>query len=472
MKTTVSDTDMQISHVNDLTDLKRFPNDELNDVFMSHIEFIYQYGLQDIQSCIIERPLDTLEDLRKRLFLKLQQSFPQYSNMTMMNRKKQHTFCSDIAHLGYSVVNDNPSKELDKICIPFAPDNEVGATSVSSLDDDNQEMNLSGLIALVTGLQKRVKTLEKELAQLKEKAGPASQVKGSVVTQQAKEDGKVATQQTSSNTETTAVNKPTSSVREVTTNPSHSDSSSDDLDDESEPEMTMVTSKKKKRRKRRSESTNALLQPNALKAAEVKAVEVKAAEVKPTDVAVVDHSQKKDIYIGGVHPSNTSNDIMQHLQMHKVKLTRDDIRPLNKGDIQHSFCVSLAPSAYNRVLVTGNDSLWPKGLKVRPFRPRKSQKQELRVAAPKPRQQRRPRNDFFRQQGSQQGTSYPARYPARHHHHDMYIDNAHNNVWNSDCNATYHNDSFYEYRYDYDSWPRLARHSDADWNSWSERWTH
>ena len=452
----------------DLTDIKAVADDELVDTFMRHINFIFQYGLNDIQQCLMGRHLDPLNTLRQRLYVEIESELTDYANRTLKKRVKDNTLCQDIVQLGYSLVNKSPTKDLIKVFTMAQPADEDDDDVSGDADESTEEAdmnNLVGIIMLVRKLQNELKDLRKELNVLKkskETPGPTSQTAqpkdqegGSVTNGRDDQDPKIE------DNVTTSVN-----IVSDNTNPSHSSSSCEDSDHE-----MVVVQPKMKKKKRNRDSDNMLLKARDLKAA-------------TPNTLKNDSPSKKDVYVGGVHPDNNAVDVSSHLEKCGVKLGNDDIQPLNQGNVQHSFRLSVPSTLFDKVLAHGNDALWPKGVKVRPFRPRQGDKgRNQRNRFPKSERGSRPNgtrrnHQEIRSAGEMWDND---RYsPKRYHHnrrHNGARDSYGHRSWTRPASTTplptrptwYHDSANeYEYDYGYDSWPCLPQ-SDTEWQGWSSR---
>ena len=83
-----------------------------------------------------------------------------------MNRKAKHLMVPDIFHLGYSLTNNSPSRDLDKV---FGKPGQ-NAGDIVETEDDEAEAGTSGTATSVkdiTGLITLVTKLKDEIGKLK-----------------------------------------------------------------------------------------------------------------------------------------------------------------------------------------------------------------------------------------------------------------------------------------------------------------
>ena len=143
-----------------LTDLSKIDNDNFTRAFMTSLQTVYQYGALDIQEELQKTDMDNLSILHKTLCerIGLCTIFPQYTDKKPITRKIKRTICSNIFHLGYSIVNRKPARKLDKIfsskdCDQGDVDNQVGP-----------ETEMATLFQVVSDLTRRMRVVEKRLA--------------------------------------------------------------------------------------------------------------------------------------------------------------------------------------------------------------------------------------------------------------------------------------------------------------------
>ena len=85
--------------------------------FVDNKDLVFQYSARDVQDQLEKQELDTLLPLHKTLSAMIQADFPEYSNKKPINCQSKSRAVSDIYVMGYSLVNDSPARELDKIFI-------------------------------------------------------------------------------------------------------------------------------------------------------------------------------------------------------------------------------------------------------------------------------------------------------------------------------------------------------------------
>ena len=441
--------------------------------FVNNINFIYQYNLKDVQDSLELRPFIELSNLRDVLFENFLTLFPAFPAKFLVNRKIAKTVSGDIVQLGYCIVNKHLTKDIDKFTSSVKPAGEKPSSSTLQLNGDIQD--LSKLIIMVTDLRKEVNDLKALVTSVQaenermkksfqssnasEGASPVASTSKDLQATVAKVSGdSVQSSETVNSTEAQPSGSDRS--REVpnallphhrgspsdpeTVSPAESDSSSDSLSDSQLPNMTLVQSRKKKfRKKKQSPSPKSVIKAAA-------ASEQKSSKSK-TDIS----GSTSDVYIGNVDPSILVPDIVSHLHSHNIKVKKEDVHILAKGDIYHSFRVQ-TPAIYSKKLLeSGAKSIWPKGLKIRPFTPKKSsgpvrnQKNHI-----KPASVHRPnRPNYTATHVSPKRMNYWQR-PARH------TDGSYSSDWPplpsrstrrsyEDYNDAWHRHDYCEYEYDF-----------------------
>ena len=313
-----------------------------------------------------------------------------------MNRKIAKTVSSDIVQLGYCIVNKQLTRDVEKFTSSVKPAGEKHTTDVIQLSDDIQ--GLSELIIVVIGLRKEVNDLrdlvavvQAENEELKMSINPSATAAGSPpVTSDSSNPISVTDKDSDDAVQPSKAEVPSTSAKSTSCDIlsikvpnallSQKRGSSSDLESSSEsdsssesqlPPMTLVESRKKKLKNKRH--------PRAPK----KVIKAASTSDKNLPAPKTDSAASvKEVYIGNVDPSILTSDIVSHLQSHDIQVKKNDVRTLAKGDDYHSFCVKIPIVNSKKVLETGTKSIWPKGLKVRPFTQKNATHVQKRAVKP------------------------------------------------------------------------------------------
>ena len=446
-----------------LADLSPISDDEFTDTFVRNQAIIFQNDQTDIVSKLDEREITTLKMLRNRLCEDTKAAFPDLSHRTPINRMVKHLVIQDIFHLGYSLVNALASKELDKV---FA---KTGATAAADTTlDDAQGVSateLASLIASVTELKAKVHKLEGDNADLLRRINtlPGCNCRCSG-------DGE-------NRQDTMLLFSDTSASEEASSESDESSSKEQDLETEAlrilqDLEKTDRKKERKERRQRRkSQSNNVVIEVNRggngaqdhrpLSAA----VGSDNASVHPLQAAT--GSPTNEVYLGSVDLRNSTSDVAHHLNSNGVQLSHTDIRELGKNHKSKSFCLRVKGEDYQRVINTKSGSVWPAGVKVRPFLPReqhKTQKNKQRQgsgARPRNRAPRQHQNHGRRETNQKDGRPFRPRRGTYQGERDQ---GTVDNWWYS----WDYRDSSDHSRYD-DEWPSLpSRECSWNWDNYEQ----
>ena len=148
-----------------LQDLANIERKKFQEVFLTNMDTIFSYSALDVQDIISEVDIETLSDLRKSLCQKAQDTFTALKDRRPVNRLVKHRFVSDIFHIGYSIVNGSPVKEIEKIFSRKEPgrgDNNPSDTLTDISDASVQE--LAELIKTVATVHIKLEKMECDLA--------------------------------------------------------------------------------------------------------------------------------------------------------------------------------------------------------------------------------------------------------------------------------------------------------------------
>ena len=365
--------------------LKDVNNDDLCERFCANLDAIYLYGIEDIEASIVEKPVDILLKLRSQLFLTAQEKIEDLKHKTLLNRKVSHTAANDVVHLGYSIVNGNPSKELDKFCVVKSARNDP-VDNMSSEEDPiesladaikafailNKTVNtlrstVSQLSTENDALKRRVSDLEKNCVSLSDDSGTDLEDEDS--------DSERLTENHISRPENvtltaTNVSAPpqngaqtqtvSQSVNPAPAQPSTSSSSPPRVNNASETQALSTNQTS-------SADTNTFSQQRHQRRREKR----KSRPTPPGLRAATQARKSKQVYIGLVAPDCSPKDVSNHLSSNGVKVADTDVQLLSRNGETKSFCVSIPEDRYDAVLAA-DSKLLPSGLKVRPFYPKKT----------------------------------------------------------------------------------------------------
>ena len=131
--------------------------------FCDSLDRIFQHSHQDIHDSLMNLELDTLTCIQKCLLERVGTQFPQYKNKRARNRQVKHTAVPDIIHLGMSVVNNQPTRELDKVLIDDGANQETQQDAVPICVSE-----LSELLRTIITLKDRVSAIERDVRSLKD----------------------------------------------------------------------------------------------------------------------------------------------------------------------------------------------------------------------------------------------------------------------------------------------------------------
>lgn len=371
-----------------LKDLSAFANDK--DSFVSHfvnnLEVIFRYGFKDIQMVLNDFDMSHLLALHKTLCLKFQEGFPQYKEHRPINRQVKNTTIPDIYHLGYSIVNKSPTRDVDKAFV-------IRELSHSSLNTDE----VQELLQAVSSLTKKVHTLQNQVTtlisdnkalhcDLKKVQEELSQCKTTTTPKTVVADHTLAT---------TSVPSPSS--RETDS----SDSEDPSVEDNSGFVMPSHHKRRLSKRERRERRREQRRQQNVIVSAAVITPQDNSSSREPTgetstspatpepvqeaaplqaapsantssaytalSAAPATDNRKVDIYVGGLDAKHGIKDINDHLS--KQGLSACSIRILSTQREWRSFVVTVLKSHEAKIM---DATLWPNGVNIRHFHPSKS----------------------------------------------------------------------------------------------------
>ena len=144
--------------INNLSALEAVQDDVFQQVFWDNRVLIFANTKSDIEDALLKRnSLDTLQSLRDMLINIAKNMFTLYSDRTPISRRAKNTVITDIYNLGYSIINENATYDLDSA---------FQKNAASSVDTD-KVIDLSRIITMVTEMQASISSNAKEIKSLK-----------------------------------------------------------------------------------------------------------------------------------------------------------------------------------------------------------------------------------------------------------------------------------------------------------------
>ena len=101
--------------ITDITELDVLDSSNFVNSFVACKGRIFEYTQSGIVTCLTKRDCDTLTALWVKLYDGVKTTFLDFALRLPMNRKAKHLMVPDIFHLGYSLTNNSPSRDLDKV---------------------------------------------------------------------------------------------------------------------------------------------------------------------------------------------------------------------------------------------------------------------------------------------------------------------------------------------------------------------
>lgn len=415
--------------ITNLGELKGVENEKLSECFISNLSLIYQYALKDIEVALENKSLEVLQSLRTELFTKVSESLSNYQNKTLIvNRKTKHTAIGDIVQLGYSIVNNSPSREIDRIC------GEKQHADGGGLDDEVSK--LSDILLVVSELNETVNALQSSVTQLKaENKTLLSRISSLEEMTPRKHPSVTHAASSTSGTLTESNNSKPPSDAGITDDNTHENqllvavTQNQDDDDltgrqspvNQPPGPVVNTESATDNGTRSNSSSQGFQQQRSERRQQQRQSQADERGLRPAPQT----RNSKQVYLGHVDIHCSAKDVCDHFVSKGVVIQPSDVRQLGNGSEAKSFCVSVLENDFNSI-IAANSPVIPVGIKARPFYPRKQ-----RSAHPK-----------LRKDTHSKG--FQAAHPSGHSFRDG--------------ERRLHNDIVYS-RYDYDSydreWPRL-----------------
>ena len=377
--------------------------ENLTEVFTLSLSAIFANTLEDIQESLAHFSKESLCKLHKALCSKVVETFPQYSDRKQINRQVKHTLVSDISALGYSLHNNSPLKDLEKIFHQPTPSSENSASqpvSSSQLTSSTQQSEVNELLAIVAALSTRLSQLETEVRRLRtELHHEARHPLTSASSQTASTDSDDSEAEEELVLDGNRVDGQSLTVTETETETQENEYTAavdQDRDETTQPKIKFqvprAQSRRAKRHQRRLETrrtsqvthnrTSAVANSapteapvsncdNMSQAPSSTPIVLTAAQSAPSPAGgnplTAATSRKAYIYIGGVSGRNSVNDVKQHVE--KLGSNCYSVKPLCSDRNWRSYKAEIDLSAKDLVC---DASKWPAGISVRPFRPQRA----------------------------------------------------------------------------------------------------
>ena len=376
-----------------ITDISMFStvsDGDFSTVFTDNLERIFQYNKNSVVDILKSRDTAVLDPLRLSLAHKLQIDFPGLTNKVLHNRKVPNTSASDIYLIGYSIVNNALSLEVEKVFVEKSPN----LTVVSQQDTtvENELTTLPQMAICITALKKIITKLQEDLQVMNSKYEGLRDSMAKMET-----DRKQATQRSNTNHEardsagnssdatSTQAGNDAAIMKTDDTGSKHNpisilvssehESSSHSSGTELSDDEYQVQKQEKKRLKKKKKNRQGHSDPDLL-AAFPQNSEGGIPTAKDNNVV---RSDAKDIYLGKVHVDSTIRSVCAHLRKHNIILEPSSVKQLSHTKDSKSFRISI-PEVHQQKVLAKDDSLWPKGVKVRPFYPRKENRSSSRTS--------------------------------------------------------------------------------------------
>ena len=150
--------------INTLSELETVLDNTFPGVFWANRIVIFSHTKADIEETLAKHPdTDILLSLRDSLIDIAKEMFSEYANRTPINRKKKPLIITDIYNLGYSIINNNTTHELDN-----AFQGNISKKNISAPADTDKITDVSRLIKIVTEMQVTIQNNSKEIKTLKD----------------------------------------------------------------------------------------------------------------------------------------------------------------------------------------------------------------------------------------------------------------------------------------------------------------
>ena len=151
-------TSAQCAHIRELSELKSISDEDLPTVFLTSLSTIFSYSIEDVTKSIEDFSKDSIGKLYRLLCDKAANTFTQYKGRKPVNRQVKHTMLPDIGILGYSLANESPLKELERIF--HSPSESGEVISHQTAGESAQQTALTDILATVASLSSSLTKLE------------------------------------------------------------------------------------------------------------------------------------------------------------------------------------------------------------------------------------------------------------------------------------------------------------------------
>ena len=378
-QTTVKTTHQSPIVVKQLNDLPGVSDSNVCNAFMNSLETVFANSLPDIQETLELLSKETLAQLEKALIQKVKEVFPEYKDRKPINRTAKHKMANDITILGYSLCDESPMKDLDKVFHP-PPSSEQENQRPTSASE------IAELLSVIAALSDRVGKLEEEVSSLRssqrnsegssyiEHVAVDSQSDGAQPSDAEDDDEPFQPvrnkQQRRKRRRKSRAQMPPpqassqpapSSANPVEQRRSSSSTTAVDADSITNPRPTQSCTGRPAAGAGAGSITNQRpTQSCALRPASTEQQPVVLRAARPASQNTT--SASVDIYVGRIDASHSTKDIKSHLV--KIGAQPSQIRVLKDRDNIKSFCVTVPLSRKDLVL---SPSYWTDGILVGPF---------------------------------------------------------------------------------------------------------
>ena len=355
--------------ISELKDLVSVEEDIFCETFSDNLGLIFQYTQNDIMNVTETRDPTMVLKLQTGLCTAAKVAFAVYTNANAVQCKVKHTASGDVYALGYSLANELPTIELDKI---FIKNNDNGESS-----HDAKQTDMADLFLMVINLRNTVKDLQNSAQVLHDENADLHSCLDAL-------DSHLAE----------ALPPPPQTVAppprcKLTSRPRVMDL----LQHKSllylvigqrrhvaftivfvphlHPHPCLIPHRRTLRtspllsRGRKANTKRSGRQDNDPGSQR----EATAAWQPTTGNSSADGSRKADIYIGGVNGSNTASDIRTHLAKQRVTVALGDIHEFANHGHWKSFRLTIPAGQVERVTSAGR-RIWPVGVRCRAFKQR------------------------------------------------------------------------------------------------------
>jgi hypothetical protein len=385
----VSKTGQNQRLLSNLNDLKTISKEDFTETFIVNLQVWFRYSLDDVQESLQALSMDLLSPLHKALGEKAVTMFPQFKDFRTRNRQVIRTVTPDIVTLGYSIVNEQPMKDLEKLSV------SCGSGSTEQAPTNNND-EISNLLEIVTSISQKMLQMETDISRLKNensqlrlsfsllqlsvsKGAPVPQIVpevastsavSNIVTPVSSESGTaldVSNPDLSSHdpsTETADLNQVSVNGDDTISDTSSIYSDCGEKGFEFQRSYKKKLSQLEKRLSKMCTTLEAKMKPSLAQSTADK----KSRSAEDTVPMSEASSTKSTIYLGGVDPRHSERDVEQYVES-LVGMGNDiQVMRLAAKPESSSYKVTLASSFASTVLDPRN---WSNTIRVRPFHSRK-----------------------------------------------------------------------------------------------------